>query len=408
MGRWIAYGVLMVGAGVAAPCEGGQPDFRVTGLSELASAKIPDCDGAAAGDIDGDGDVDILASASRKGEVFWFEQRGSPRRWKRREVHEVTYDGPKIEGNALGDFNGDGRLEGISLDQAAARVLLHTPGDEPADPWKTVTVQGDRQMLQDALAVDLTGDGGDELVYAWEGNKKGRGGVSLLRFDGERMCQPDDWSDHRLTTQESSWWLVPRPLDLNGDGKARELVFTARHTTGRNPGSRPGIFWLEPSGAVTARWRKHAIATDLPHPLHVDAGRLNESGPAHDIVVGGFQTESVHAYHAGADWQHHKLTPPRFAGRSITEIWNVKALDLPGDRRDAVLAVAADERESAVVLFEWADGRYRANVIKQYNYVHAMEDRIIPRDLTGDGWPELIIPDSGGGRLRVMKLTRAD
>jgi len=379
----------------------------IASAQEIAALAMPDCDGLAVGDIDGDGDLDLLSSASRDGQVVWFEQLGTAARWARHAIYSADYTDPKIEGNALGDFDGDGQLEAVTLDQRAGRILLHRPAGDPAGSWETVALRTDRETLQDALVADLNGDGSPELVYTWEGGQKGRGGVHRLMLTGGDVLEPDHWRDRALITHESAWWLAPRLFDRSGSGAEQELIYTARHLLGRNPASQPGLFRLSPSGD-DGPWQRHVIDDRLPHPLHVDAGQLTADGPPHDLVVGGFEVGHVYWYDADENWQRHALTPPPFADGPVTRIWNVETVPVPGPSRDAVLAIPEVDGTSAMVLFQWDGDRYEGTVLKQLPYGHAMEDRIVVRDLTGDAMPELIIADSGGGRLRVFQLRRAD
>ena len=397
-------GFLLILVGLSASPAPAQP---ITGVQELVSLPVPDNDGLASGDIDGDGDLDLLASASREGTVFWFEQRDSPTEWTRHSVFAADYDDPKIEGNALGDFNNDGRLEGITLDQRAGRVLLHVADEDPAGPWQTVSLRTDRAILQDAMVADVEGSERPELLYTWEGDREGRGGVNLLKFSGEDLLDRETWEDRSLVTHESAWWLAPRLFDLSGSGEQRDLIYTARHLLDRNPGSKPGLFWLE-APEDDARWRRHTIDDRLPHPLHVDYGRLTDAGPPHDLVVSGFDVSNVYWYEAAADWKRHSLPSPAIDGAEVERVWNVKLIPLPDRRRDAVLAITEADGTSAMVLFQWNGRQFEPTTLKRLPYGHAMEDRILCRDLAGDALPELIIADSGGAALRIFQFTTAD
>jgi hypothetical protein len=44
--------------------------------------------------------------------------------------------------------------------------------------------------------------------------------------------------------------------------------------------------------------------------------------------------------------------------------------------------------------------------LKQVSYTHPLDDRLLLHDLTGDGFPEMIVPDSGGGTLSIYRFER--
>lgn len=69
------------------------------------------------------------------------------------------------------------------------------------------------------------------------------------------------------------------------------------------------------------------------------------------------------------------------------------------------LAISEADGTSAMVLFQWTGREFEARTLKRLPYGHAMEDRILCRDLTGDAMPELIFADSGGAALRIFQFT---
>ena len=379
----------------------GQP-APITGLSELVSHPVPDCDGMALGDVDGDGTADLLTSSGANGGVLWFEQGDAPTDWQR---HTIYDDATELEGNELADMDGDGTPEAFSLDQETGEILLHRPVDGPRGDWTTDAIQSDRLYLQASLPADLDGDDRPELVYTWEGTEKDAGGVHWLDYEGGPVQEAASWTDHRMVVHESAWWLVPQRMDANDDGHAREIVYTARNIENRNPGATPGLFWIEPGEDQTTPWTRHAVDTTLTHPLHVDMGQFS-NGSTRDLVVGGFATETLSYYTWASSWQRHDLDLPVLGDTSFREIWNVMALPLPQRDRDAMLAVLSESSGSAIVLYYPQDGEYRHHVLKQVSYTHPLDDRLLLHDLTGDGGPEMIVPDSGGGTLSIYQFER--
>lgn len=373
----------------------------ITGMTELVSWPVADCDGLALGDIDGDGAVDLLTSSGAEGGVFWFEQGDTPTDWQR---HQIYDDATEIEGNDLADVDGDGRPEAFSLDQETGEILLHRPVDDPDGDWATTAIQSDRLYLQASLPTDIDGDDRPELVYTWEGTEAGAGGVHWLDYEDGPVHESTSWSDHRMVVHESAWWLTPRRIDANDDGHAREIVYTGRNIKNRNPGAKPGLFWIEPGDDPATPWQRHAIDTTLTHPLHVDVGRFSSSGPHRDLVVGGFETETLSYYTWTPSWHRHDLDLPALGGPPFTEIWNVKALPLPRSQHDAMLAVLSRPSGSAIVVYSPHDGQYQPRVLRKTSYTHPLDDRLILHDLTGDDYPEMIVPDSGGGTLSIYQF----
>lgn len=254
-------------------------------IVESVELPVRDADGIAIGDITRNGKIDILTSEGGAGTTIWFEQGETWRDWTKHHIHTITGNN-EIEGNALADFNGDGWYEAISLDQNNGNIYLHKHHGDPRGSWSSAVIRSGRPLVQYAMVTDIDSDGRPDLVYTWEGRSKGQGGVHWLKLTGNDPLNPEHWRDHVMVTHESAWWMVPQRVDLSGNGRADDIVFSARHTTSRNPASRPGVFWLEPASDVTQPWIHHVIDETLPHPVQVDMGDLSGEGHGLDLAVG--------------------------------------------------------------------------------------------------------------------------
>lgn len=375
--------------------EDSEPELNVS-IAEFHRLPCNDCDGLAMADLTGNGRVDLLMSNGKGGETFWYEQGDTPQNWTRHTIHTIDSPRREIEGNDLGDFNGDGRMEAVSLDQKNGVIYLHVQGDDPRGAWRTSAIVKDRPLLQASLVTDIDGDGRSDLVFTWEGDAKGRGGVHWLRLDGDDPLEPTHWSEHVMVVHESAWWLAARRVDLSGDGRDVEIVFSARNIKSRNPGARPGVFWLQPPADVTQTWTRHTIDDSLDHPLHVDLGDFSGDGHGKDVVVGGFNTEQVHWYRFADDWRRYSLQVPLVDGVQPDRVWNVKTARL-GGTRDGILAPVCRGPRGALVYFEFTGERHEANVLRKIDYGHPMDDRILLHDIDGNGMEEAFLPDSGTG-----------
>ena len=129
--------------------------------------------GIAAGDLDGDGDIDVVRS------TVWYENvDGKGRRWAERPLSdEVSID----TRNALADLDGDGDLDVASSDHDGADVHWIENLDGRGGSWRTRRIGRGKNKLHSILVADLDNDG-DADVYAgetegkaflWENDGKG-------------------------------------------------------------------------------------------------------------------------------------------------------------------------------------------------------------------------------------------
>jgi len=112
-------------------------------LSGNGQGRLNGPTGVAAGDLDRDGDTDLLVSSSLDNSVWWFENDGGtvePRLFLRR----IASDAQGVRAVAIGDLNRDGRPDAISGAFRADTVAWYLSAND--DPCVAFDVDGDGRI----------------------------------------------------------------------------------------------------------------------------------------------------------------------------------------------------------------------------------------------------------------------
>ena len=264
----------------------------------------------------------------------------------------------RSEGVAVGDFNGDGKL-----DIAAGSVYYAAPD------WKMVPVRekaGEFDPLNYSdsfcnFADDINGDGRTDLI--------------VVDFTGKQtwwLEQPErpgsPWKRHQgtpVTNNES-----PSYLDVDGDGK-RELLF------GYDPGKYIG--YAKPSAA--GLWKLvPASATGAPGTDRfshgIGAGDINGDGRTDILVVEGWW--EAPANREASTWVFH----PAPFGQPCSQMY---VYDFDGDGDGDVLTSSAHQ------LGIWwheqtKDGWKTHEIDRSFSQTHSM----CLADINGDKLPDIV------------------
>ena len=156
----------------------------------------------------------------------------------------------------LADANGDGRPDIVTGWEEGGRVRLYlNPGPAAAKaPWPAVTV-GEAGSVEDAVLVDLDGDGALDVVSCSEGSTR-RISVHWAPRERPASLDPAAWKTEPLPpSQGMMQWMYCLPMQVDGRNGI-DLV-----AGGKNRGAALG-WWEAPANPRDfAGWRWHRPAS---------------------------------------------------------------------------------------------------------------------------------------------------
>jgi hypothetical protein len=343
----------------------------------------------AAGDLNGDGRVDLAVVSEAQGEVAVLIGRGDG-------SFEATTSytvGGGPDAVAIGDFNGNGikDLAVANRNDDTVTILLGN-GNGTFTPWVNAAV-GDAPS---AIAVaDFNGDGRADLAVANRGAV-----VDALPDDLSILLGRGDGTFQALLRALAGFGPAAIvSADFNGDGRADLAVANGQNVTPRGTGTL-SILLGQGNGTFQSSAEPEAgsapvalVAADFDLDGHADLAVANSgdngTGPLHSVSLllgngaGGFAPQA---------YQASDVAPNDLA-----------AGDLDGDGRPD-LAIVDDRAADAVVLHGQPGGAFAAPVRVRAGLFPL---RVLLTDLDADGRLDLAAtcnPQFQGERAGVLAL----
>ncbi|HKS36731.1 MAG TPA: VCBS repeat-containing protein [Verrucomicrobiae bacterium] len=284
-------------------------------------------DGVRLADVNQDGRLDIVTGWEEGGVVRVYQNPG-PTRAREKWPSVTVGTTANVEDAVLVDIDGDGSLDVVSCAEGnTRRMFVHwAPSDRAkyldASAWTTgiIPASVDRMMWMFSLPVQIDDKDGVDL---FAGGKE-RGGQIGWWQAPKTPRRLEDWQWHNL--RDAGWVMSLVSSDMDGDGDL-DLVFSDRK------GPRSGCFWLENPGTnarLTEPWREHPIGGQGHEVMFLALADLDRDG-LEDVIVATKPKQLLFLRRLGRDgqqWERHEISLPENTGNA--KAVNVGDINLDG------------------------------------------------------------------------------
>lgn|GEM_PF-1307508 len=317
-------------------------------------------DGVRMGDVDGDGDQDLVVGWEEAGTVRLYRNPGMSREALTLSWPWIEFKGfHGVEDAQISDVDGDGHPDlVVSQERGGERVTLCWSPGKTASIWDAAawtrmdlpTTKGRQWMF--SQTADVNGDGIMDLII---GGKNRNATVSL--FSGTKTPRiPSSWSETAMTTV--GWTMSLEVEDMDGDGDP-DVVLSDRHPGGDGQGLR----WLENAGRDHSPWVSHMIGGKGEEVVLIGMADLHGTQQRDIILPVLDRKQPQDAWHILKRRDAHGLSWKMETHRFPSEAGDAKAMRAADIRGDQTLELIgsfgmAHSPLKGVMGFSWEQGAW--------------------------------------------------
>ncbi|GAB4140964.1 MAG: hypothetical protein Tsb009_10530 [Planctomycetaceae bacterium] len=239
---------------------------------------------AVAGDIDGDGDMDLISASSGDDTIRWFESSGGLLPVLVERVITNTADGARDV--TVGDVDGDGDLDVIVASYYDDRIAWYENGNGDGTVWARRLVSVSADGARSIAVADVDGDGDLDILSASTYDH------TIAWYENDGASNPTFTPRLISNGEQGAQFVSTADLDLDGD---LDIISVAEFPDAVDV-SRIAYFMND--GADDPTFTRNAIDTTNDRPVSVATGDLDGDGDL-DVVSASILSDDILAYRNG-------------------------------------------------------------------------------------------------------------